>query len=261
MADMAAASAHRLSQAIQSLAQGSAFRHLDVESLDLLVRSGRIRSLGRGALVQHRGAPAEHVTVVLEGLVQVYSETPAGDLTVLELASAGAPVGIEDALVGGRFTNWARAVERSRLLLIPTTTLESLYQARPSLARALLQVTAQRVRSMQLSREYGTLEMSHLRLLRYLLDNARETVDGGAVMRLEAPRYILASLLHMKPETFSRAQRRLGVLGLIRVSGRMVWIPDLAAAQMAVDGASEPPPARASTRDPEVTALRSAYAG
>lgn len=254
MADMAAASAHRLSQAIQALAQSATFCHLDVESLDMLVRSGRIRSLGRGALVQHRGAPAEHVTVVLEGLVQVYSETPGGDLTVLELASPGAPVGIEDALARSCFTTWARAVERSRLLLIPTPTLETLYQARPSLARALLQVTAQRVRSMQLSREYATLEMSHLRLLRYLLDHARETVDGGAVMRLEAPRYILASLLHMKPETFSRAQRRLGVLGLIRVSGRMVWIPDLAAAQLAVDGAMEPPSADASLQESDLAA-------
>jgi len=198
---------------------------------------------------------------LLEGLVQVYSETPSGDLTVLELAASGAPVGIEDALVSGRFTTWARAVERSRLLLIPAATLESLYQARPSLARALLQVTAQRVRSMQLSREYGTLEMSHLRLLRYLLDNARETVDGGAVMRLEAPRYILASLLHMKPETFSRAQRRLSGLGLIRVSGRMVWIPDLAAAHQAVDGAVEPPSAGAPLQEPGLAPLRSAYAG
>ena len=260
MADMAAASAHRLSQAIQALAQSSTFRHLDVESLDLLVRSGRIRSLGRGALVQQRGAPAEHVTVVLEGLVQVYSETPAGDLTVLELAAPGAPVGIEDALVSGRFTTSARAVERSRLLLLPTNALENLYQTRPSLARALLQVTAQRVRSMQLSREYATLEMSHLRLLRYLLDHARETVDGGAVMRLEAPRYILASLLHMKPETFSRAQRRLGALGLIRVSGRMVWLPDLAAAQMAVDGSAQPPSADAAVGGPALAPLRSAYA-
>ena len=256
MADLAAASAHRLSQAVQALAQSSTFRHLDLESLDLLVRSGRIRSVGRGAPIQQRGAPAEHVAVVLEGLIQVYSETPAGDLTVLELAAAGAPVGIEDALVSGCFTTWARAVERSRLLYIPTASLESLCQTRPVLARALLQVTAHRVRSMQLSREYATLEMSHLRLLRYVLDQAQETADGGAVLRLEAPRYILASLLHMKPETFSRAQRRLTELGLIRVSGRVVWIPDLDAAQAAVEGAPGALPATRPVDDAAMAALR-----
>jgi CRP-like cAMP-binding protein len=72
-----------------------------------------------------------------------------------------------------------------------------------------------------------TLQNATARVVHFLLELLPDRHTESAVVELPAPKYSIAALLSITPETFSRILHAMENDGVIRVHGSTIAIPDV----------------------------------
>lgn len=108
---------------------------LDEEALRDLQRTTRRRSLTPGELIVLEGEAADHVFVVVSGVVSVYKTLPDGRRQITGLGMPGDLIG---ALFGSHFCFSAQSITRAEVCRIPAAALERLCGMYPAVERRLL---------------------------------------------------------------------------------------------------------------------------
>lgn len=195
---------------------------------DLLSRVGVI-AVGRHELAVREGTTPANLKVVISGRLALLTQVPGDQPVVIGMVGRDELVMPSVALSGEPYPLSARAVEDSRIALIPAAELWAAAARDQGFALQLARLTGGEWQSLLgLLKDYR-LRSAPQRFAAYLVRLARESgraASGSAEVALADDRKTLASLLGMTPENLSRTIAQFRERG-VAVSGRSVSITDL----------------------------------
>lgn len=193
---------------------------------DLLGQSHK-KTVLRGETLFIQGDQAEHMFVVLKGVVKLTRISPSGDEVVLTVYSAGESFGEAAALKGGNYPVSTEAVADCKLMCIKASTILNALSKHPELAVAMLSCTFQHLHELVLQLEDMKALSGAKRLAAFLIALA-PVEEGSCTFSLPYDKFLIAARLGMKPESLSRAFAKLRKSGVI-VSRNNVAISDVEA--------------------------------
>ncbi|HSA81221.1 MAG TPA: Crp/Fnr family transcriptional regulator [Geminicoccaceae bacterium] len=190
------------------------------EALKDLQRTTRRLSLASGQSVLLEGEPADHVFVVVSGLISTYKALPDGRRQIIGL---GMPGDFSGALFEDCHCFSAEAVTRCEVCRIPIAELEKLCNGFPALERRLLKMLSDELCQAQaemlvLGRKTAPERLaSFLLMLRHRAEHRGEPANP---IRMFLNRDEIADCLGLTSSTVSRTFTQLVRLGLIRLHRR-----------------------------------------
>lgn len=202
------------------------FSELTDSDMDDLSRSTSDTHMPKGTVIFRTGDEYYGFYVVLAGAVKVYKLTPEGKETVLHLIMPFETLAEIPMFAGGGYPAYAETLEDSQLLCIYKEGFLDIIRQRPDLAMKMLSGLSKRLKSMGAQIEKLTALDVKTRLARFILDEyARQKGDRVIpVIELPLSKTLLAARLGTILETLSRAFKKLETEGLIRVSGKNVFL-------------------------------------
>ncbi|MDJ0627685.1 MAG: cyclic nucleotide-binding domain-containing protein [Rhodobacter sp.] len=199
----------------------------NIRSLDLFteIADQHFDVLMRGAYVQNfppqieliaEGDTCDFLHVVLSGSVDLFSSWNGRETsmaTVRPVSTFILAATVKDA----PYLMSARTLEKSRIVLVPSKDVRSVFDIDPGFARAVVTELAQCYRSVVKNTKDLKLRTSLERLANYILRQQRRA-GGATTFELQFEKRRLASFLGMTPENLSRAFKGLQPYG-VRVEG------------------------------------------
>lgn len=226
-----------LTEKERALVKSSAFfGSLPTDVFEAVVSRCRVIKLREGDPLFRQGEPAQSIFAVLDGMVKLSRTSQAGDEVVVEVFQPGASFAEALAFKSALYPVSATALLDCRILEAPNEVVKTEIMAQPEGFGAILGATFAHLHSLLNQIEELKSSSGHRRLARYIL--AKATFDGVAVVaELPFEKQVLASLLGIKPETLSRAFRKLEAHGL-SVDGRKVRVADPDALRLFIEDAA-----------------------
>ncbi|MDD2580112.1 MAG: Crp/Fnr family transcriptional regulator [Clostridia bacterium] len=200
-----------------------------------------VRLVWKGEVLVNEGDPCNSIGMIVDGQLALQKYSSSGDFATLELLGPNDLFG-DDLIFGVRRTYplTIEAVTNSKVVFVSRDVLMSLLYEAPAIMQNFLSILSDRVQ--QQNRRILLLSQKSLRqkISNYLLDLLREqrekegesprlarlTVSTQAV-ELPVSKEVVSRLLAMPRPSFSRELISMERDGLIRVSGRVIWLTDL----------------------------------
>lgn len=189
-------------------------------------------TLMRGAYVQNfppqielitEGDPSDFLHVILSGTVELFATWNGRETTMATVRPVSTFI-LAASVKDAPYLMSARTLEKSRIVLIPSQDMRTVFDADNAFSRAIVTELAQCYRSVVKAQKDLKLRTSLERLANYLL--RQQGVAGGeAEFELPSDKRRLALLLGMTPENLSRAFRALQPYGVL-VNGNRIKIED-----------------------------------
>nr|WP_306265712.1 helix-turn-helix domain-containing protein [Pararhizobium sp. IMCC3301] len=206
----------------------------DIRSLKLFfdMEETNFDALMRGAYVQnfppridliHENEPPDFLHVVLSGSVDLFSAWN-GKETSMATARPVSTFILAATVRDLPYLMSARTLEKSRIALIPSQDVRTVFATDSAFAQAIVSELAQNYRSVVKTAKDLKLRTSLERLANYLLRQKARTRSLEFDLTMEKRR--LASFLGMTPENLSRAFKGLEPYG-VKVEGNHIVITDL----------------------------------
>lgn len=203
------------------------FRLVSEADLARLAAASRLRRLQKAERLFEKGDSAAGLFIVLSGQVMLAISSPHGETKVLEIFGRQQSIGETEIVMSSRYAYFAEAVDEAEVLEVELVAVLALLDKDRHFARDLMQRMGSRQLALVHDVESYTLRSGAERVIGYLLQHAHTHAQGRLEVELPATKQLIASLLHIKPETLSRIFRDLTQSGLIQVKGRHVEIPDV----------------------------------
>ena len=179
---------------------------------DILSRAVR-RDFERGSSIFLQGEQAKHVFIVISGWAKLYRISPNGAEAVVGVFTKGRSFGEAVAFRDDVYPVAAEAVTDCRLLQVQASQLLNMMTSRPELCTAILAATFRHLHALVEQIEQLKAQTGSQRVAEFLLDLCPE--DGSAcTVTLPYEKVLIAGRLGMKPESLSRAFRRLKEVGV-----------------------------------------------
>jgi CRP/FNR family cyclic AMP-dependent transcriptional regulator len=218
----------------------SAFTRLgiDEDAAAAIAVRARVHRVCTGAVLQVPGAPADGLSVVMDGSVRLYRLDAAGAETVLGHLGAGDVFGEARA---GTHACFAEAVTDAWVCAIDSAALEAVASEHPRAALRLMAALAERINGMadQLERaaRWGVRE----RLVALLL---REMDEAGEVRGLTHEQ--MAAAVWATRQTITQELSALAAEGLVGVGRRRVLLREPGVLRASIE--AQPAPRRSPRR-------------
>jgi CRP/FNR family transcriptional activator FtrB len=201
------------------------FREMSDENFQGLMRGAYVQTFPPQVELVREGDHSDFFHVVVSGSVELFSSWNGRETsmaTIRPISSFILAATIKDApyLMSGR------TLEKSRIVLIPSQDVRSVFEVDAGFARAIVTELAQCYRSVVKSQKDIKLRTSLERLANYLL-RQQKTAGGAETFELNISKGRMASRLGMTPENLSRALKGLQPYG-VSVNGASVTIADRA---------------------------------
>ena len=163
------------------LQEAHLFSGIDEAAVAGLARAGRFRRLAKGQILFSQGDPSDDFYVVASGRIALLLGSADGRELVINQMNPGEGFGELGLLTGGRRSTSAVARQPTVVIAIPRREFLAAVEAQPSLARRLLETTAQRLDAA--SDREGALAFlaAPARLARVLLLLDRQAAAEGFV--------------------------------------------------------------------------------
>lgn len=197
------------------------FAEMTEESLDNLLDAALLQQFPAGVILIHEGEPADFLHVLIEGLVEIFTEQPGGEWGI----SLVNPIStfILAAVVSDQpYLNSARTLADSRVLLIPAQRVRAIFDRDVAFARIVARELAFAYRS-SVKKLKGYMARSTVeRLANWILTEARRDAAQGNIV-IPFDRGTLASHIGTTRENLSRSLALLTEHG-VRIRGREIVI-------------------------------------
>lgn len=201
------------------------FRDMSEENFNDLIRGAYVQTFPPQVDLITEGDPSDFLHIVLTGSVELYASWNGRETsmaTVRPISTFIVAATIKDA----PYLMSARTAEKSRIIMISSMDVRSVFEVDNGFARAVVTELAQCYRSVVKTSKNLKLRTSIERLANYLLRSHRRA-DGVLEFDLQLEKRRLASFLGMTPENLSRAIKALRPYG-VEITGATVRITDLA---------------------------------
>jgi CRP/FNR family transcriptional regulator len=161
-------------------------------------------------VIFREGDPADTVLTIVEGRVKVSKATPAGKEIILEIFSAGDPLGAVAVYENASLPASAMALEPTECLAIAQQDFFRLLEQHPALVRGLLSGLTLRLAELtrRLADMTGRVEARFARLFLKLADQIGRPDRGGIFVPMPLTRQELADLTGTTIETAIRIMSR-----------------------------------------------------
>ncbi len=201
---------------------------LQADVLRQLAEAAKEAFLGKNEVLFFRGDPASGFYVVVTGRIKLYLDGPAGAEKIVETVGPGGTFGEVVMFLGQPYSVNAAALVPSQLFWIPKERIDELIREHPDLCHQMLAALAMRLRSLIRDIESYSICTATQRVIGYLISllppEASVLSEQEIEIVLPIQKYVLASRLNLQPETLSRVFSDLTQQGLLRTSGRKIWI-------------------------------------
>ncbi|MCV3273538.1 helix-turn-helix domain-containing protein [Roseobacter sinensis] len=198
------------------------FAEMEEANFDALMRGAYVQNFPPRIDLIHEEDRPDFLHVVLTGSVDLYSSWNGREssmATVRPISTFILAATINDL----PYLMSARTLERSRIVLVPSTDVRQIFSKDPAFARAIVTELAQCYRSVVKNTKDLKLRTSLERLANYIL--RQQTLSGSTEFDLTMEKRRLASFLGMTPENLSRAFKGLEPYG-VKVSSNHISIVD-----------------------------------
>ena len=197
------------------------FSEMKAESLESLLDAALLQHFPTGVILIHEGEPADFLHVLVDGLVEIYTEQNGAEWGI----SLVHPVStfILAAVVSDQpYLNSARTLAESRVLLIPAQRVRAIFDQDLTFARIVARELAFAYRA-SIKKLKGYMARSSVeRLANWILTEAgRDAAQGNIVVPFD--RGTLASHIGTTRENLSRNLALLTEHG-VRIRGREIVI-------------------------------------
>jgi len=228
-------------RALARLAENPVFSALDRTQLLHLLEHSQLRSLQRGETIFDAGQPCEGLHTVLDGHIKVYARASDGHEKVIDVVGRGHTLPGTHHVRTEPHTHHGRALAETTVLIVPHEVLRQGLHLDRDMATRLLDDASRQVRRMMREIETTSLCSAAQRVCDYLLnlpalneqaDEIGTALAEGAhsmgdarcerVVTLPVSKGVVASLLSITPEHFSRVLRELQTEGLIDMQQRTI---------------------------------------
>ncbi|MEI2736847.1 MAG: helix-turn-helix domain-containing protein [Rhodoblastus sp.] len=201
------------------------FRGMEPARFDELVAGAMLQRFPAHVELIREGDRPDFLHVVVEGLVELYSERNEDELgfSLLRPYSTFILAAVaRDAL----YLNSARTLSASRVLMIPAEAVRAAIDANPAFARAIVLELATDYRRVLKELKDRKFRPTIERLANWLLREMEHSGAGGR-LRLPFDKRKLAAHIGTTPENLSRTFAALGAHG-VDAHGREITIVDTA---------------------------------
>lgn len=220
----------------EALRQLPMFRQLDAQTLASIAYAGRALHIARAGRLLSRGDRLEGFYVVFEGSLKMYILSYDGTERILRILHAGDSFG--EALMFNDFESpvFVDALTASQVAYIPHRLVSDTLAGDPHFTESLFRGMGRLLLDLVRDIESCCLMNAKQRTVAYLLRLVEHQDPDDRQVTLPASKLVVASMLNLTPETFSRELHRLQTDGLIEVMRRTIHVKDTARLLEIVDG-------------------------
>jgi CRP/FNR family transcriptional regulator len=203
------------------------FSSVPEEELEQVVSFVIPKQLDKGEYLFREGGPSEGFYVVQTGAVSVHRVSPTGKEQVISVFRAGQSFAEAALASAGGYPADARAIEPTRVLLIPKVDILALLRKRPELALRMLGSMSQHLRVLVGLLDDLMLKNVETRLANWFLKRCPRPLRASPVtFELDRTKRVLAAEIGTVSETLSRTFADFHEKKLITVSGKKITIHD-----------------------------------
>ena len=203
------------------------FRDLDAALIGELADQTRSLAFKRGETIFNQGDPASAFFIVARGWIKIYRVSPDGDETMIGVFAAGESFAEIAALAHGAYPANASAVTDVELIAVPARCIFDQVKRDPQTALIMLGSMSQKAHRLVAEIERLKGQSATERLADFLIEQSPHKT-GMCAVQLPFEKATIAGRLGMKPESLSRAFRRLRPHGVV-VKDDIVMINEIAA--------------------------------
>ncbi len=209
----------------------SEWNALDSNELETFSRLRIHRKFNAGDPIFLEGEACEGIYCLEKGLVGIRKSDPNGSSFMLRLSYPGDTLGYRAFVSDDFHETTAEALEPSSMCFIPKSPLKKLMHKNPSLCFRFLEHAARDLKTadecaLQLSSYPVPSRLIHILVTLGRFFGASDN-DGALFLTLPITKADLASLIHTRPETLSRAIRKLENDNIVSFSGRTVRLTNV----------------------------------
>lgn len=201
------------------------FRDMLLGNFEALMEKSYAQNFPSGLELIRQGDPADFLHVVLEGSVELYASWADRECTMAVVRPVTTFI-LAACIRDAPYLMSARTLERSRVILVPSSDLRAVFRRDPDFAVSVINELAACYRTVVRSAKSLKLRNSRERVASYLLRQSR-LAGNVASYFLPVEKRLLASYLGMTPENLSRTLRSLEADG-VKIDGMRVIITDRA---------------------------------
>ncbi len=199
------------------------FSGMQQDCYDRLMLAAYVQNFPKGLTMIRQGDPADFLFILLEGQVELFASWDGHETTMAVLRPMGTFI-LAATIRDAPYLMSARTLERSRIMMIPSTNLRAIFQEDSAFAMAIIHELAGCYRAVVRHTKGLKLRTSRERIAAYLLRQAHLAGDLRSYF-LPVEKRLLASYLGMTAENLSRALKSLEDDGL-KVDGSRVILTD-----------------------------------
>lgn len=206
------------------------FSSVPEDELDQIVSFVVTKQFEKGEHLFYEGSSSEGFYVVQTGAISVYRVGASGKEQVIAVFRASQSFAEAALASAGGYPANARAIEPTRVLLIPKKDILGLLRKRPELALRMLGSMSQHLRVVVGLLDDLTLKNVETRLANWLLKRCPRPYHSQPVtLELDRTKRVLAAEIGTVSETLSRTFADFHAKKLITVSGKTITVHDPAA--------------------------------
>ncbi|MGH9521797.1 MAG: Crp/Fnr family transcriptional regulator [Terriglobales bacterium] len=219
------------SNAAEVLRRVPIFAELTETEIKFLSERAVPRRYQAGELLFNEGDACAGLFVIESGNVRLFKCSAAGREQVLAIDGPGSSIAELPVFDGGNYPASAAAVNDVSALFVSRQDFHSMCLVHPQVALKVLRIVGKRLRSLVDIIEELSFTTVRSRLISLLLKIAKQQgkTSDAATITLPASNQELAAQIGTVRELVSRNMSRLQAEGLIKIDGREVTIPDIAA--------------------------------
>lgn len=208
---------HSLARELECVSGVPIFQQLAHNQMISVAEVTRAIHAQKGQIVFRPDAVSQTLYIVNTGQVRLYHLADDGKERVLRVLNPGDFIGEIALFTDEIHSDYAEATQTTELCTISRTDLTQLVRRLPTLALALLNALAQRLKTAEHQATLLAIPDALPRLAGYLLDLSQ---SQATTVTLPMSKQDLAAYLGMTPESLSRKLKQLVTLGAITTHGR-----------------------------------------
>lgn len=203
-----------LSQAADTSNTTALFQGLSEENLQNLLSNSTLRSVESGREIVQHGDEVKYLYVIIEGSVKTLRASPEGEEATIRMLTAGDTFMDAVIFMGGKSPIRATALKQSKLLMIPAHIIRQQVLRDGQLGENLLKIVSNHYKNAMQQIDSIVTKTPVARLGYYFLKLHMEQNPDSMQVELPFQKSMIANHLGMKPETFSRALKKLKSIGI-----------------------------------------------
>jgi len=203
------------------------FRQMGPDQLDRIASKARFFDLKKEQFVFHKGDVCAGVYIAVLGTLRLFFLSAEGKEHVVRILGPGQSFAEAVAFNKKPCPVNVQALSDATVLLIPNEIIFQVLEDNPECAHSMLAGLSLRLHQLIMQIEALTLNTGIQRVIGYLLQHEEDSGSERGMVSLPVSKTVIASLLNLTPESFSRVLRTLCEENLIEVDRRDIRVLDL----------------------------------